>query len=83
MWFGVTVSLHHVKSQTLLAHELFRTNGALKRKEVSEDIWFCVLVEEQRTHLVGHVSSVRDHVQPQLLFPLKRCRAGSAGELLA
>lgn len=31
---------------------------------------------------MGHVSSVRDHVQPQLLFPVKRRRAGDAGELL-
>lgn len=34
MWFGVTVSLHHVKSQTFLAHKLFRTNGALEKEMI-------------------------------------------------
>lgn len=29
--FGVTVSLHHVQSQTFLAHKLVRTNGTLQK----------------------------------------------------
>lgn len=36
MWFGVTVSLHQVKTQTLLAHKLLRTSGALKKKKTGE-----------------------------------------------
>lgn len=29
--FGVTVSLHHVESQTFLTHKLLRTNGTLQK----------------------------------------------------
>lgn len=31
---------------------------------------------------MGHVSGVRDHVQPQLFSPVKRGRAGDTGVLL-
>lgn len=31
VWFGVAVSLHHVKSQTFLAHKLLGTDGTLQK----------------------------------------------------
>lgn len=33
VWFGVTVDLHHVKSQVFLVHKLFRTHRTLTTKK--------------------------------------------------
>lgn len=44
----------------------------------------CVLLCDrgEGLHLVGHVSGVRDNVQPQLFLPAKCGRAGNTGVLL-
>lgn len=38
VWFGITVDLHHVKSQVFLVHKLFRAYRTLKKHHVNEDI---------------------------------------------
>lgn len=54
-----------------------------KKRGGVRGVWAgCCCDGEGRLYLVGHVTSVRDDVQPQLLFPFKRGRAGNTGVLL-